>query len=163
MITGEVHYVWGSPFRLLVIERPGRASVGVDGDRLVFGVPHDASRETMERYLDEWYRSQLRVAIPEAITRWEPVVGAKASKWGIRRMRTRWGSCNTATRQIWINLEMAKRHPESLDYLIVHELTHLLERSHGPRFKARLDRAMPDWRARQDRLNGSLLNHDIWC
>jgi predicted metal-dependent hydrolase len=83
-------------------------------------------------------------------------------KWSIRRMKTKWGSCNQETGHIWLNVELAKKHPEGLEYLTVHEMTHLLERSHGPNFSMLMDKHLPDWRARRDRLNDAPLGHEQW-
>ena len=112
MVSGESHYVWGSRLRLRVVERPGRAHVEVDGDRLVLYVPEGSDRETRERVLQRWQRDELRRAVPPLISRWEPVIGRSVSHWGIKRMKTKWGSCNRETGSIWINLELAKKHPQ---------------------------------------------------
>lgn len=163
MVTGESHYAWGSRLRLKVIERPGTAHVEQDGDRLLLYVPEDADSEGRRQALDRWYRSQLRQAVPDVLSKWEPKVGVSVPKWSIRRMKTKWGSCNRETGHIWLNVELAKKHRESLEYLAVHEMTHLLERGHGERFTRLMDRNMPDWRQRQERLNQSRLAHEQWA
>ena len=160
--SGEVHYVWGKPYLLSVAERPGDVSVVLKDGRLNIGVPPASSPDRVRRYLDAWYRSQLRQAIPEVLNVWEPIVGAYATDWRIRRMKTLWGSCNASSGRITINLELAKKHPESLDCVAVHELVHLLERGHGTGFKARMDQVMPDWRARQRRLSQSVSSPGLW-
>lgn len=162
MITGERLYVWGRQYQLVIVERPGRAEVTLDAGHLVLRVPVGTTADRTRRLLDGWYRIELQRAIPSVLRVWEPVVGAGATSWGIRRMRTQWGSCNVATGKIWLNLELARKDPESLEHVVVHELTHLLERGHGPRFKQLLGQAMPDWRARQRRLNASVVHPDIW-
>ena len=162
MVNGESHYVWGSRLRLKVIERPGRAHIEVDGDRLLLFSPTETTTEYRREVLDRWYRDQLRRAIPGLIEKWERKMRVKVPKWSIRRMKTKWGSCNRETGHIWFNVELAKKHPECLEYLAVHEMTHLLERSHGPRFTKLMDKYLPDWRARRERLNEAPLGHEQW-
>ena len=97
-------------------------------------------------------RARMAEALPPLVARWEAALGVKVSAWGIKRMKTRWGSCNTATARIWLNLELVRHPPECLDYVVLHEVAHLVERGHGERFKALLTRHMPDWKARRQRL-----------
>jgi predicted metal-dependent hydrolase len=162
MVTGESHYVWGTRHRLKVIERAGRAHVEVDGARLLMYVPPDTDTEARARLLQDWQRHQLRLAAAPLIARWEPIVGRNVSRWSIRRMKTKWGSCNRETGHIWFNLELAKKHPLCLEYIIVHEMAHLLERSHGERFTTLMDGFMPDWRSRRDELNQAPLADEQW-
>jgi predicted metal-dependent hydrolase len=162
MVSGEFHYVWGRRCRLSVAEQPGHALVMLEDDRLHMRVPPGSTSDRVRQYLDAWYRIELKNAIPDVLRAWEPIVGARASNWGIRRMKTLWGSCNARSGRITINLELAKKDPESLDCVVVHELVHLLERGHGPRFKARMDQAMPDWRARRRRLSQSVSSPGLW-
>lgn len=162
MVTGESHHVWGSRLRLKVIERPGRAHLEVDGDRLLLYVSEGSTTKRRRELLDRWYRAQLRQALPAVIAKWEPKLGVTVPKWSIRRMKTKWGSCNRESGHIWFNVELAKKPPDTVEYLVVHEMTHLLERGHGERFVSLLDKAMPDWRARRDRLNEAPLGHEQW-
>jgi predicted metal-dependent hydrolase len=162
MVTGESHHVWGSRYRLKAIERAGRPHVELDGDRLVLYIPEGISTERRRKLLDRWYRERLREAIPGIIAKWEPTIGVQVSRWTIRRMKTKWGSCNCETGHIWFNLELAKKHPEGLEYIVVHEMTHLLERGHGNRFTTLMDDFMPDWRGRRDRLNCGPLASENW-
>jgi len=162
MVTGESHYVWGTRHRLKVIERSGRAHIELDSDRLLLCVAPDTATERRRELLDRWYREQLRSAIPDVIATWEPVLGVTVPRWTIRRMKTKWGSCNRETGHIWFNVELAKKHPECLEYIAVHEMTHLLERGHGERFTKLMDGFMPDWRSRRDHLNATPLGHEEW-
>lgn len=163
MVNGESHYVWGRRHRLKIIERPGRAHVEVDGDRLLMYVPEATSTDVRIRLLQDWHRKQLRLAIPSLIARWEPIIGRSVPRWSIRRMKTKWGSCNRETGHIWFNLELAKKHPLCLEYIVVHEMTHLLERNHGERFAKLMDKFMPDWRSRRDQLNSAPLAEEKWA
>ncbi|GAB2513232.1 M48 family metallopeptidase [Paramicrobacterium agarici] len=162
MLTGESHYVWGLRKRLKVVERPGRAHIEVDGDRLALYVGADATTEQRRTYLDRWYREKLRSALPELISSWEQRLDVTVPRWTIRKMKTKWGSCNRETRNLWFNVELAKKHPDCLEYIVVHELTHYFEGSHGARFAALMDRNLPDWRLRRDELNGSPLAEEDW-
>lgn len=163
MVSGESHYVWGVRRRLKVIERPGRPHVEIDGDRMVLYVPIGTSEERRRDLLDQWCRQQLRQSIPALIERWEPKLGVSVPWWGIRRMKTKWGSCNRETRRLWFNSELAKKHPECLEYVVVHEMAHYLERGHGQRFVELMDGFLPDWRSRRDGLNAAPLSDELWA
>lgn len=162
MVTGESHYVWGVRRRLKVIERPGRAHVEIDGGRLLLYVPEGTDEDERLSVLQRWYREQLRARIPALVAQWEPIIGRTVPKWSIRRMKTKWGSCNRETGHIWFNVELAKKHPDCLEYIVVHEMTHLLERNHGQRFTKLMDKHMPDWRSRRERLNDAPLAEEDW-
>jgi predicted metal-dependent hydrolase len=162
MVSGESHYAWGSRYRLKVVRRAGRAHVELDGGRMILYVPEGTSAEQRRELLDRWYREQLRAAVPGVLARWEPEMGVRVSRWTIRRMKTKWGSCNRETGHVSFNLELAKKHPDSLEYIAVHEMTHLLERGHGRRFTKLMDGFMPDWRERRDQLNDAPLAHEEW-
>nr|WP_276961439.1 SprT family zinc-dependent metalloprotease [Ferrimicrobium acidiphilum] len=163
MVTGESHYVWGRRYRLKVIECTDRTRIELIGQRLLLYIPVGTTVDRRRDLLDRWYREQLRLAIPPVLAKWEPTLGIMVSQWRIRRMKTKWGSCNREAGRIWFNLELAKKHPEGLEYVLVHEMTHLLERGHGERFIKLMDKVMADWRARQDGLNRAPLGHDEWA
>ena len=162
MVTGESHYLWGIRYRLKLIEQPGRAHLSVAGKRLELCVPAETSAEQRRTVLDRWYRAQLKAVIPDLIATWEPIIGRTVPAWTIRRMKTKWGSCNRETGHLWFNVELAKKHPDCLEYVIVHEMTHLLERNHTERFTVLMDQHLPDWRSRRDHLNGAPLAHEEW-
>lgn len=162
MVTGESHYVWGIRKRLKVVERPGRAHIEIDGDRLALYVAPGTSPEQRRAVLERWYREQLRVALPGLISEWETSLEVTVPKWTIRRMKTKWGSCNRENHNVWFNVELAKKHPDCLEYIVVHELTHYFERTHGAGFTTLMDKHLPDWRVRRDDLNGSPLAEEAW-
>jgi predicted metal-dependent hydrolase len=162
MVSGESHYVWGVRHRLRVVERPGRAHVEVDGERLLLYVPSGLDTAARLAVLQGWQRAELRQRLPALIAQWESAVGRTVPKWSIRRMKTKWGSCNRETGHLWFNLELAKTHPDCLEYIVVHEMTHLLERGHGDRFTTLMDGMLPDWRARRDALNRAPLVDEDW-
>ena len=119
-------------------------------------------RDAREAMLYSWYRARLRERIPEMVTKWEPRIGVTVADWRIRRMKTRWGTCNPEAGRIWLNSELAKKPVSCLEYVVVHELVHLIERPHNDRFRTILDRIMPDWRMRLDELNKAYLADEEW-
>jgi len=162
MVTGESDYVWGVRRRLKVVERPGRPHIEVDGDRLVLYVPPTTSAEARRQCLDRWYREQLRHVLPDLIAQWETEMDVVVPKWTIRRIKTKWGSCNRETRHLWFNVELAKKHPDCLEYIVVHVITHYFERNHTAQFAGLMDSSLPDWRSRRDQLNAGPLANERW-
>lgn len=162
MVTGETHYVWGVRRRLNVIERPGRAHFEVDGNRLLFYVPAGVDPTYRRQLLDRWHREQLLAEIPSLIDNWQPRLKVSVTRWSLRRMKTKWGSCNRESGHVWFNVQLATKHPHCLEYIAVHEMVHLLERGHGERFTKLMDAFLPDWRTRRDQLNGAPLAHEEW-
>lgn len=131
-----------------------RPSVKVKaGHKLVMTIPEGADLALQEQLLDAWYRQELKRVIPRYIARYEPKMGVAVAQWGVKKMKTRWGSCNITARRIWLNLELASKPSQCLEYVVVHELAHLLEAGHTPRFWAFVDKAMPNWRAANIILN----------
>jgi len=161
MLSGETHYVWGERYRLDV-SREGQPRIEVKGTSLWLRAQAGADEEARGLILDRWYRRQLKAAVRPLLEKWEPVVGREVDKVVVRRMKTKWGTCVLHSRTIWLNPELAKKNPRCLEYIVVHELTHFLERSHNGRFVALMDQHMPDWRARRDELNGAPLAHEVW-
>ena len=109
-----------------------------------------------------WYREQLRALIPPLLEKWQPILGAQAAHWGIKKMKTKWGSCNPTAKRLWFNLELAKKPASCLEYIVVHELVHLLERNHTQAFTAFMDLYLPDWRSRRETLNAGALGDEQW-
>lgn len=163
MVTGESHYVWGRRYRLDVTECAGRPSVCLRNNRtLDLSVRPGTTRLNREAILYRWYRQLLRDEIPKLIAKWQPLIQANVASWGIKKMKTRWGTCNKAAGRIWINLELAKKPPSCLEYIFVHEMVHLVERHHNDRFREYMDRFMPSWQHYQEELNRAPLNHENW-
>src|SRR5262249_28988213 len=118
MVTGESHFIWARRYRLKVIERPGRAHLEVEGERLLLYVAEHTATGRRRELLDDWYREQLRRTIPDVIAKWEPTLDVTVQRWTVRRMKTKWGSCNRETGHVWFNVELAKKHPSSLEYIV---------------------------------------------
>lgn len=162
MVSGECHYLWGRRYRLNLIERSGKHEIKLGRGRLHLYVNPATTLENKALVLNSYYRDALKTRIAELLPVWEDKIGVKAADWGIKKMKTKWGSCNTQAKRIWLNLELAKKPPECLEYILVHELVHLLERNHNERFKRYMDRLLPDWRERRDLLNRMPLAHNDW-
>ncbi len=120
-------------------------------------------RDGREAVLDRWYRQRLREQVPGLLAKWEPKVGVLVAEWRIRKMKTKWGACNTTARRIWLNLELAKKPSSCLEYVLVHEMIHLIERHHNARFRELMDGLMPRWRLNRDELNRAPLAHADWA
>lgn len=163
MVAGESHYFFGKIYRLEVIEQVGKHKVElVGGNKIRLSVTANTSTENRLKLMSEWYREQLKQIIPKLIEKWQAKIGVVADDWGIKKMKTKWGSCNIEAKRIWLNLDLAKKPPECLEYIIVHELVHLLERHHNSRFIAYMDEFMPKWRLHRETLNQSPLSHEEW-
>lgn len=163
IVTGEYHALRGMRYRLDVIERVGRPDVRIAGNaKLELKVRPGTGSADRRKVLERWYRKQLKALLPALIDLWSPVVGVEVAEWRVKRMKTRWGTCNISARRIWLNLELIKKPPACLEYVLVHEMVHLLERNHTARFRALMDKFMPDWRLRRDELNRSSLAPDDW-
>lgn len=163
MVSGESHYFMGRRYRLEVVEEYGAHSLKLKNNHwMQLAVSPGTSIEKRERVLTEWYREQLKEQIPPLLEKWQPVIGVEVAEWHVRKMKTRWGSCNIAAKKILINLELVKKPVECLEYILVHELVHLLERHHNERFKAYMDRFLPQWRLSRDILNGEPLGDSGW-
>lgn len=162
-VTGESHYFEGRRYRLDVIEHDGPPTVAlINNSRMALRIRPDADHGQREKALYRWYRCQLRDRVPALLSKWESEIGVKVGSVGIKRMKTRWGSCNSAKSQIWLNLELAKKPASCLEYIMVHEMVHLIESRHNERFLDLMDRFMPQWRMNRDELNQSPLGHADW-
>ena len=163
LVEGESHYVWGRPYRLRLIEDGARTAVNLTPNgRLHLHVHPGSNLEARARRLDAWYRRELRNAIPPIISNWAPVLKVEEPSWGIRQMKTKWGTCRHERRHIWLNLELAHKSPQCLEYIVVHEMVHLLERNHTGRFFDLMTAFMPHWQAQREELNGAPLGHQEW-
>ena len=145
-INQETHYFRGRQYQLKVQEKKEAPAVQLIKNEIVLQVPDGADLETRRSVLQEWYHRQLEMIIPPLITKWESILNVSVRRFSIRSMKTRWGSCTPKTNSIRFNLELVKRAPECLEYIVVHELVHLLEASHNSKFKTLMDRFYPKWR-----------------
>ena len=150
---GEICSLWGRSYVLEVKASKGAARVELSGDHLLLMVRRGTSLKKKRAVLDDWYREQIKDALPGLLAKWEPVMGVKVDRFSVRKMKTRWGSCSPRRRSLRFSTELAKRSPEFLEYVVIHEMAHLLEASHNRRFKDLMDRFLPEWRAMRTRLN----------
>ena len=174
MVSGEQHWFLGRRYPLQVVEQAATAgsvtllpcgandSSANDAARLRLLVSPGSSRAERRELLEHWYQHQLTERLPPLLEHWQPIIGRQAASCGIKPMTTRWGSCNPRSRRIWLNLELVHKSPACLEYILVHELVHLLERRHGNRFDALMDGFMPDWQQHRDALNQPPLARPDW-
>ena len=162
-VNGESHYFQGARYRLNVIvhDAPGRVIVRNKRFIDLYVRPH-SSPEQRERVMSAWYRAYLRQTVPPLIEKWASIIGVEVAEWGIKQMKTRWGTCNIEARRIWLNLELAKKSARCLEYILVHEMVHLLERHHNERFLELMNKVMPQWRLLREELNRAPLSHETW-
>jgi len=158
----ESHYVWGKRYLLTVVEADAPPAVELKHRRMVLRVRPGTDAEKRSSLVEEWYREQLKGELPALLKRWEPLLGVKAERWFVQRMKTKWGSCNHRARTIRLNTELAKKPPQCLEYIVVHELVHLLEPTHNARFLALMDRFMPNWQLHREELNRLPLRRERW-
>ena len=145
-INKETHFFRGQQYLLKVQEKNEPPNVQIINNEIVLQVPDGADLETRCSVLQDWYQCQLEMIISPLITKWESILNVSVRRFSIRKMKTRWGSCTPKTRSIRFNLELVKRTPECLEYIVVHELVHLLEASHNSKFKTLMDRFYPKWK-----------------
>lgn len=158
----ESHYIWGHRYLLRVLEVEAAPRVELQHRTLVLHVRPGADEAKKKAVLARWYREQLREALPDLVAVWEPRLGLSVSRFFVQHMKTKWGGCTPATGTIRLNTELAKKPRECLEYILVHEMVHLLEPNHGARFQELMDAFMPMWRERRVELNRAPLAHEEW-
>ncbi|WP_367752481.1 M48 family metallopeptidase [Flavobacterium sp. WC2430] len=161
-LTKESHYYFGKRYLLKVIEHNASPVVKLKHNTIELYIRPATSTEKRKEILEEWYRGQLKVKIPELISKWEIVMGVNVNDFGIKKMKTKWGTCNIGAKRIWLNLELAKKPVSCLEYIIIHEMTHLLERNHNTRFVALMNSFLPNWREVKEELNKLPVSHTEW-
>ena len=162
-VERESHYVWGKRYLLMVVETEGPPSIELGHSRMILRVPPRTGEKKREDFVEAWYRTQLKQAVPPLIARWERLLGVSMQGFFVQRMKTRWGSCNPKTSSIRLNTELAKKPRGCLEYLVVHEMIHLIEPTHNAHFVALMDGAMPQWRTIREQLNRLPVRHDEWA
>ncbi|MDR0822164.1 MAG: M48 family metallopeptidase [Endomicrobium sp.] len=155
-ISGEKHYFKGIPHTMRVIIRKGAPAIEADNSNFINLYIRDGlGAQQRENILHKWYRRELEIVLSPLIAKWETLLNVKTNYWKIKRMKTLWGSCNVQHGRILFNLELIKKPLHCIEYVIVHELTHLLERRHNAHFKSLLDLHFPTWRQIKKELNGN--------
>jgi len=158
----ENHYYQGKRYLLQLAKTEGKPSVSIKYDKMILQAKPDSSTEQKQLILQEWYRDRLKELVPKYITKWEEIMQVKVKDFGIRKMKTKWGTCNIEKKKIWINLELAKKPLACLEYIVVHEMVHLLERNHNDRFIAYMNKFLPQWKYYREELNRLPLSHVEW-
>jgi len=161
-IDRESHYFNGKRFLLVLVERDAVPQVSLSHSKIVLQVRPGSDEVKKRSVLDEWYRQQLKEKISILISQWEKKMKVSVAKYTVRKMKTKWGSCTPESRTIRINLELIKKPPECLEYIIVHELVHLIESTHNDRFIALMDQFLPKWRFYREELNRLPVRHEKW-
>lgn len=163
MVTGESHYFQGRRYRLQVIEESAAPRARLKGNAaLELYVRPGTDTTKRAAILNAWYRRELKTVVPDLIAYWEPAINVQVAEWGIKKMKTKWGTCNIVARRVWLNLDLAKHPFGCLEYILVHEMVHLLERYHNDRFRGLMDQFLPQWRLRHEELNQAPLGHEHW-
>ena len=158
-VSGETLYVWGKQY-FLQVEYSYKGNVlTLSGDKAILTVRKESSPTQRESFVNEWYRNLLKQEVAKYLPKWEKTTGLYCSSWQSKYMTTKWGTCNPTSKKIWLNLQLAKKPIECLEYVILHELAHLKVHNHGPEFTAILDQYMPYWREHNRRLNDSTLDY----
>lgn len=152
MQTGEIHYFLGEGYTLNTIDSIYPPRINLKNNALLLSINPLASTLEKHAFLKQWYYLQMRALVPSLIEKWQPLIGVSVESWGIKAMKTRWGSCNTRTRRIWLNLVLIQKPMACLEYVLVHEMIHLLEASHNKRFYQLMDKFMPEWRVHEKAL-----------
>ena len=162
-VTGESHYLAGRRYRLDVIARdcPPRVWL-LNNTKIGVSVRPGSDRATREAVLYRWYRQYLYAELPPLLEKWELKIGVSVNEVRIKKMKTLWGSCNIEAKRIWLNLELAKKPSSCLEYILVHEMVHLLERDHNDRFHELMNSFLPQWRTYRNELNRAPLAHEDW-
>ncbi|MGH9803120.1 MAG: M48 family metallopeptidase, partial [Blastocatellia bacterium] len=158
----ESHYVWGKRYLLKVMEEAQSPAVELSHSRLCLRVRPGTRQAKRQFILEEWYREQIKQAVPSLIVKWEPLMGVKVARFFVQKMKTKWGSCNPVARSLRLNTDLAKKPPQCLEYIVVHEMVHLLEPTHNNRFTALMDQFMPKWRFYREQLNRLPVRHENW-
>ena len=158
-VSGETIYVWGHQYFLQVEYNQKKNSLVLVGNKAILSVRKESTAKQREKFVNEWYRSLLKTEVEKYLPKWEAITGLYCDSWQSKYMTTKWGTCSTSTRKIWLNLQLAKKPIECLEYVILHELAHLKVKNPGPDFVAILDLHMPYWRECKKMLNDSKLDY----
>ena len=161
-IERESHYFKGERYLMKVIEQNAPPKVELKHDTIELVVRPQATTIKKMQVMDEWYREQLKIEIPKLIEIWEKKMGVEVNEFGVKKMKTRWGSCNINKKRIWLNLELVKKPIECLEYVVVHEIAHLLEKNHNARFYSLMEKHYPNWKHSKDLLNRLPISHRDW-
>lgn len=159
----ESHYFQGKRYLLNIIEADATPKVILRSKTYIdLYVRPKSTAEKCHEILNEWYRQQLKEVIPALITKWEKIINVEVNEWQVRQMKTKWGTCKIDKKRIWLNLELAKKPIQCLEYIIVHEMVHLLERHHNDKFLHYINTFLPNWKQLKSELNTLPVGYADW-
>lgn len=158
-VSGESIYLWGRRYRLEVVYSNICNNIKINGNKLILQVREASTVNQRTNVVNTWYRENIKKEIPKLLEKWQKVIGVTVLDWGVKNMKTRWGTCNIKDKRIWLNLQLAKKYPQCLEYVIVHELVHLLEKNHNKIFTGYMDKFLPNWRVTKEELNALILDY----
>jgi predicted metal-dependent hydrolase len=158
----ESHFVWGKRYLLKVEERDAAPEIALKHSKMILRIRPETSQEKKQEIIESWYREQLRESVPALCGKWAKLMGVNVNRYYVQKMKTKWGSCSPHRNSIRLNTDLARKPPECLEYIVVHEMVHLLEPTHNGRFIALMDRFMPKWRFYKDQLNRLPVRHEDW-
>ena len=161
-IDRESHYLWAKRYLLKVVETDAQQGVELAHRTILLYVPRNTGHSKRKALVGRFYREQLRVAVPPLLAKWQPLIGVCVDRFFVRSMKTKWGSCNPKGRTIRLNTELARKPQHCLEYVVVHELVHMIEPRHGAKFVKMMDGLIPEWRERRDELNWQPLSYQEW-
>lgn len=157
-VSGESHYIWGRRYKMEIKYTKTKNNVEIKANKLVLTVRENSTEQQRENVMKEWYRAEIKAKLPALIEKWEDTIGVKANSVGVKKMLTRWGTCNVEDKKVWVNLQLAKKPVNCLEYIVVHELVHLLEKNHTNVFVEYMDKFLPDWRIVKEELNSFIMD-----
>lgn len=158
-VSGESHYLWGKPYRLQVVYEGNRYVITKAPNKLILTAPKGATKEAREQAFTEWYRQELKRVLEGLTAKCESKTNLHANEYKIKNMKTKWGTCNVDKKRVWINLQLAKKPVECLEYVVIHELIHLTEKNHTHRFYSLVEEAYPTWKEAQKLLKTMPLDY----
>mgnify|MGYP000146117082 FL=1 len=161
-ITQESHYYLGKRYLLKIIEEEAKPKVILKHKHIILHIRPNTDTEKRKEILDDWYRECLRNEVVKLVEKWEPIIDVNVSDIGIKKMKTKWGTCNIEAKRIWLNLELMKKPINCIEYIVVHEMIHLLERNHNQRFIAFMNNFLPFWKELKKELNQLPVSHIDW-
>jgi predicted metal-dependent hydrolase len=161
-IDRESHYVWGKRYLLKVVEADRPATVELSHGRMILRVRRGMAKAKRQAIVEEWHRELVRKAVPPLIEKWQRLMGIRVKRFFVQRMKTKWGSCNDRGGSIRLNTDLARKPVECLEYIVLHEMVHLLESTHNARFMTLMDQFMPKWQSYRDVLNRLPVRHESW-
>jgi len=158
----EGHYFLGKRYLMKIVEHDAPPFISIKHNTIMLYVRPNTDVQKRQVIMDEWYRQKLKELAPSIIEKWEKIIGVSINEFAIKKMKTKWGTCNREAKRIWLNLELAKKPFHCIEYIVVHELVHLLERSHNAIFIAYMDNYLPEWKQLKNELNKLPVSHVEW-